>query len=505
MRAAVRLPARFARWTTPSPFPHLSSQCRQSHNGPDRTWNLKELGRVSKEAGPFVFHLPSNDPYLNLSIEHFLFSKAHPDSHILLFYTNRPSVVIGRNQNPWLETDLKLILGGLQNDEAFWEANTSPRGRHSPALLVRHRTDITKVRPVDLVRRRSGGGTVFHDYGNLNYSVITPHTKSWSRSSHAEMVVQALRTLKTVTDRGLPIILPEVRVNERNDIVMQRPDETQWLKISGSAFKLTKDRALHHGTLLYSSASINRISDLLRSPGRGLITAHGVESVRSKVGNLSWTAAREKRHRTKNCITEAIATQFWHLYGGSQQGVAGVNEIILSSPVSLEELAEQNPIIAKGHQELASSAWTFEQTPKFDFDSGMLENHAIKFHAVKGVLKQLEVTSPVPGSGESPGGMVWRQHKRDFGGGAARAGTEDGEDNIKLHEVKNWRTLVAESLSRESSDSEAGGQDQKQQAMEMEANVPAALVERLEAIFPLYKPAKRPESRPFARCSSVGG
>src|SRR5262245_59582474 len=53
-----------------------------------------------------VFHSTSHDPFLNLSIEHHLLTRSHPDSTLLFLYRNRPSVVIGRNQNPWLETAL---------------------------------------------------------------------------------------------------------------------------------------------------------------------------------------------------------------------------------------------------------------------------------------------------------------------------------------------------------------------------------------------------------------
>lgn len=151
---------------------------------------------------------------------------------------------------------------------------------------------------VTLVRRRSGGGTVFHDYGNLNYCVICPPA-NFTRDKHAQMVTQAIRTLN-----------PRARVNERHDIVLDQGDlddgedktdngdvyRTPYhrngtnlvsLKVSGSAYKLTRQRALHHGTCLVASPNIGQISGYLKSPARPFMKARGVESVRSPIGNIT--------------------------------------------------------------------------------------------------------------------------------------------------------------------------------------------------------------------------
>lgn len=216
----------------------------------------------------------SNDPYLNLSIEHYLLQNAAQESAILFLYVNRPSVIIGRNQNPWSEVNLTLLNPSRDSPE------TEPPG----------------LGAVDLVRRRSGGGTVFHDSGNVNWTVICP-SASFTRDKHAEMVVRALR------DCGID----RARVNARHDIVLDQGargadtdpadthstpyeatdfDTPQPLKVSGSAYKLTRHRALHHGTCLLSSPNLNVIPDYLHSPAKPFITARGVESVSSPVGNI---------------------------------------------------------------------------------------------------------------------------------------------------------------------------------------------------------------------------
>jgi lipoate-protein ligase A len=218
----------------------------------------------------------STNPYLNLSIEHYLLQKSSPESTVLFLYTNEPCVVIGRNQNPWLEVNLRLLRQGQAKLQG-----SKKQSLPSEVLLV---------------RRRSGGGAVFHDEGNVNYSVICPPSE-FNRDKHAEMVVRALKKLGT---RG-------IRVNERHDIVVDQVtaydldidedlpgtksemlDQSRHssLKVSGSAYKLTRLRALHHGTCLLSSQNLESISKYLRSPARPYIKARGVESVRSRVANL---------------------------------------------------------------------------------------------------------------------------------------------------------------------------------------------------------------------------
>lgn len=241
----------------------------------------------------YVSH--SLDPFLNLSIEHFLLQETPPHSTVLFLYVNRPCVVIGRNQNPWLETNLSLLQ---QNH-------------------------------VSLVRRRSGGGTVFHDEGNVNYSVICP-TADFARHKHAKMVTRAIRESNL-----------RARVNERVDIVLDQgsmleekvwPDPTDMyqtrfhrgngnsppLKISGSAYKITRQRALHHGTCLLASANLRGISDYFKSPARPFIKARGVESVRSPIGNVHHEP-KVSSISYNNEFQSQIINAFAQLYGISER------------------------------------------------------------------------------------------------------------------------------------------------------------------------------------------
>jgi len=282
----------------------------------------------------------SRDPFLNLSIEHYLLQSTPPESTILFLYINRPSVIIGRNQNPWLEVNLGLLNA----------ARVSPKKLTEPPGLG----------AVDLVRRRSGGGTVFHDEGNVNWTVICPPA-SFTRDKHAEMVVRALRGLGV--DRA--------RVNERHDVVLDQaergssgdveegdthrtqytsddPNAPRPLKVSGSAYKLTRLRALHHGTCLLSSPNLNVIPHYLHSPARPYIKARGVDSVSSPVGNIG----------LKNQdFTQAVAKEFAAMHGNNTfNGELGED---LLQVVKIHE----------GCEELKSMDWTYGQTPQFIFSS----------------------------------------------------------------------------------------------------------------------------------------
>lgn len=234
-----------------------------------------------------IYQSRSTDPFINLSIEHFLLQNAPPDSNILFLYTNRPCVVIGRNQNPWTETDLQALKHPIKNSSF-----------ESDPIAAN----------VLCVRRRSGGGAVFHDGGNLNYSVICPREK-FTRNKHAEMVVSALRATGATN----------ARVNCRHDIVMdlydKDPTPHKNVKVSGSAFKLTRLRALHHGTCLLDSPNLGKIGPLLKSPAKPYMKTKGVDSVTSQIGNISWALDRASIPSLVARVMSNTIAAFGDMYG----------------------------------------------------------------------------------------------------------------------------------------------------------------------------------------------
>ncbi|PQE26785.1 lipoate- ligase a protein [Rutstroemia sp. NJR-2017a BVV2] len=218
----------------------------------------------------------THDPYINLSIEHYLLQKTAAESTVLFLYTNRPCIVIGRNQNPWLEVNLGLL-------------------RESP------------IGNIALVRRRSGGGTVFHDEGNVNYSVICP-TPQFDRDKHADMVVRALHKLG----------VKQAIVNERHDIILRPETEEEETK----PFKY------------------------LKSPAKPFIKGRGVDSVSSPVANVNVP---------NGAFEEAVVSEFADLYDDSQ------------TPIILTDSVKDVPDIARGFHELTSLDWIYTQTPQFTF------------------------------------------------------------------------------------------------------------------------------------------
>jgi len=385
-------------------FPDTTLLCRRSAiHAAHRTYtslgSSSSIKAVAKSIpiSPYQIYISrSNDPFTNLSIEHYLLQKSHRSSTVLFLYINRPCVVIGRNQNPWLEANLSLLNSPVKLSS--WDPKSG---------LI---TDASPDVAVDLVRRRSGGGTVFHDFGNVNYCVICPPGR-FSRDKHAEMVVRAIR-------RGGQM---RARVNERHDIVLDQGDGPSlasstssvatscgpydddndthhWretkdlhstpfsdpavtpLKVSGSAYKLTKNRALHHGTCLVNCPNVGGISKLLRSPAAAFIKARGVDSVRSPVGNVVTSYDGEAVGRFVKSAVEEFCEMYSIGQGTARQAFETHDErtgrFVTEGGASMgyvdDEMGEIEEV-AKGIEEMKSPAWMYGQTPQFTFSSHPFE------------------------------------------------------------------------------------------------------------------------------------
>ncbi|KAI5864065.1 hypothetical protein GGS23DRAFT_562752 [Durotheca rogersii] len=353
----------------PRPNPWVSSRTGRVPT-PRQCRFLSEEAVSDRHNSVQVYVSRTTNPYMNLAIENFLLESSFTTSFILFLYTNRPCVVIGRNQNPWAEVDFSVmrdpnaLADARRACGADADSDMTP-GDEEETHIHGSGTDIL------LVRRRSGGGTVFHDLGNVNYSVICP-TTGFNRNTHAAMVVHALR-------HGLGI---SARVNERHDIVVDDvippgpgdsdgSPKTETFKVSGSAFKIIKNRALHHGTCLLRSPHLPLLGRLLRSPAAPYIWGNGVSSVPSPVRNLFPGLERTLPNGVDiyTAFEQAVIAQFTALYGQPNIheviGDGGTEE--KKTPIS--SLIREIDDIRVNYALLKSSAWIFENTPFFAFKS----------------------------------------------------------------------------------------------------------------------------------------
>ncbi|MCI0393453.1 MAG: lipoate--protein ligase [Chloroflexi bacterium] len=182
----------------------------------------------------FVDNGNITDPRLNLAIEEHLLRNVQAEEPILLFYVNEPAVIIGRNQNTLQEIDPDYITA---ND-------------------------------IHVVRRLSGGGAVYHDLGNLNFSFVTPgreHLHNFARFT--EPVVAVLRRLGV-----------EAELQGKSDIFAGGK------KISGNAQYATAGRMFSHGTLLFDTDLEHMLKAL--NPRQAHIESKAVQSVRNFVANI---------------------------------------------------------------------------------------------------------------------------------------------------------------------------------------------------------------------------
>lgn len=252
------------------------------------------------------------NPWFNLATEDWIFNTLDPDSHTLFLWRNSETVVIGRSQNPWVEC----------------------------------KTDKMEEDDVFLARRQSGGGAVFHDLGNTNFTFLSPKD-DYNQAANFTIIINALKKL------GI-----DAELSGRNDM------QVGGKKISGSAFKHALDRSFHHGTLLVN-ADMQKLGDYL-NPHPLKLQAKGIKSVRSRVANL------KEFNDTINheILSDAIIGAFCEYYGQTVE----VEELDEAS------LAEQ-PTLNKYYQQMADWEWRFGKTPQFThrietrFDWGLIDLH----------------------------------------------------------------------------------------------------------------------------------
>ena len=237
----------------------------------------------------------SFDPFLNLATEQHLLETVEGGCCLLYLWQNQNTVVIGRNQNPWAECRASLL---------------EEEGGH-------------------LARRLSGGGAVFHDLGNLNFTFLVP-TADYDLEKQQRVLLEACRSF------GIPGSL-----SGRNDLT------ADGRKFSGNAFYRNGPRSYHHGTLLVDVDG-QKLARYL-TPSKAKLETKGVPSVRARVVNLRELCPA----LTIDGLKQALVDAFESVYG------------LKSAPRVLTDTDERR--IAELRETYASWAWRFGQKLPFTF------------------------------------------------------------------------------------------------------------------------------------------
>lgn len=276
-----------------------------------------------------VFLSDSFNPHLNLATEEWIFHNLDPSQQILFLWRNAETVVIGRNQNPWSECNLTQ----MKNDN------------------------------VHLARRTTGGGAVFHDLGNTNFTFLSPK-EAYKRENNIAVIFNALKNFGITGE-----------ASGRNDLLIPFHDGPR--KFSGSAYREKRDRAFHHGTLLLNT-DLTRLGNYL-TPSPKKLQAKGKESVRARVANLN-EIHKDIKHEF---IVETMVQAFENFYGSKAEIVS----------LNMESL-KQIPELKEQYDSLSSWDWLYGNTLEFSHKMDeylSLGFFDFQFQVRDGVIKDLKI------------------------------------------------------------------------------------------------------------------
>lgn len=240
----------------------------------------------------------NTDPFYNIALEEYCLTNIDVGEDYFILWQNGPSVIIGRNQNPHEEINMRFV----------------------------------EEQKIKVVRRISGGGAVYHDLGNLNFTFITQLAKG-QKPDFKVIAEPIIRVLK-----GLGV---EAMLLGRNDIIANDK------KISGNAQRLYQKKLMQHGTLLFD-LDIDALAQAL-TVSTDKIESKGIKSIRSRVGN----------------IRELLATDM------NMEEFRRILQYELSSQNQSEEIQLKEEDYAKiselAKNKFMSWEWTYGETPQFDY------------------------------------------------------------------------------------------------------------------------------------------
>ena len=268
---------------------------------------------------------PSDKCFFNIAGEEYYFDKF--DEDVFFLYKNSPCIIIGKHQNAYAEIN----------------------------------RDYARKNGIDVVRRNSGGGAVYHDLGNLNYGFITKN----DQKSTNEIFVEFTRPiLKVLNDLGVKAVF-----SGRNDLTIEGK------KFSGNAQYRSKDKVLIHGTLLFSSDLEQLSKSLNVNPAK--FEDKSVKSVRSRVTNiLSYLPSPVTVDEFSTILVEEILSEFPSAY---------LYELSLEDQRHIQTLADNK---------YSTWEWNYGNSPEFNcrrtlkYELGLLD---IGVQVESGLIKEIAI------------------------------------------------------------------------------------------------------------------
>ena len=265
------------------------------------------------------------NPHLNLAVESSLLDEGDADVVTMFLWKNQQTVVYGYNQNPFTECNVELLLS---------------EGGHA-------------------ARRRTGGGAVYHDLGNLNFSFV-------ANKKHYDVAKQ-MRVIQT----ALGYLGLKTEVSGRNDILFDGR------KFSGNAFGIYKDRRLHHGTILIKTDGEKLAKYLKVNPAK--LQKHGVKSVSSRIINLS-----EVADITSDSIIPYLSKAFEEVYETKAE-VVDFNDLLADKVLKTRDLFASD--------EYLFGKWrNFHAKKSAQFAWGLVEID-LQVNEEKGVIESVSIAS----------------------------------------------------------------------------------------------------------------
>ena len=264
----------------------------------------------------------STEPYFNLALEEYFLKQT--DEEYFILWRNEPCIVVGKNQNTLSEIHLEFV----------------------------------KERNIKVVRRLTGGGAVFHDLGNINFTFIVNDESSFNDfKGFAAPIIGTLKTL------GI-----DAEFSGRNDMLIEGK------KFSGNAQCKHKSRVMHHGTLLFSS-NMNDLSGALK-PKDIKFSDKSVKSVASRVTNIS------EHLENKLSVLEFKDEIFRYISSNTQSPIDSLTQ---------EEIEKINKL---RDEKYSTWEWNFGNSPKYSFynekrfAAGTFEVH---IDVLKGIIKDIKI------------------------------------------------------------------------------------------------------------------